>query len=49
MDSTRETLKEKIEQKRRELSQMIDQEQNAEALYRVSVELDQLIAQYMGQ
>lgn len=47
MNLTREELKQEIEQKRRELSEMIDREAPADHLYRLSVELDQLIAQYM--
>ncbi len=44
----REELKQEIEKKRKELSEMIDRQADAETLYRLSVELDQLIAQYMG-
>ena len=44
----REILKQEIEKKREELSRLIDSQGEAEALYRLSVELDQLIAQYMG-
>ena len=44
----REELKQEIEKKRKELSTMIDRQAEAEVLYRLSVELDQLIAQYMG-
>ena len=47
MNLTREELKQEIEQKRGELSEMIDREAPADSLYRLSVELDQLIAQYM--
>jgi len=43
----REVLREQIETKRQELSRHIESSDDTEILYRLSVELDQLITQYM--
>ncbi|MCJ7835947.1 aspartyl-phosphate phosphatase Spo0E family protein [Cuneatibacter sp. NSJ-177] len=45
----REELRQKIEDKRKELSETIDQGGSGDDLYRLSVELDQLIALYMEE
>ncbi|WP_434309331.1 Spo0E family sporulation regulatory protein-aspartic acid phosphatase [Hominifimenecus sp. rT4P-3] len=45
----REELRKKIEDKRKELSEAIDRDGSADDLYRLSVELDHLIALYMEE